>query len=171
MACSDLPKLSLKTHLPFLGWAATQLAAKHTLGTAIADPHKGSHSLSILCRQAWLQPVLEPLLPHMLSRLATKWAAILSTGRHLGEGQAQSEDGGPAATDEIVEERLVRELTREHLALLCNAADKLLPGSGIATGAGVAQSQDTGLPSASPLLCSHQPGCIVKPATFAQVGL
>ena len=98
------------------------------------------HLLLMLCRQAWLQPVLGPLLPHMLSRLSTKWAAILSTGRHLSEGRAQPEDGAPAATDEIVEERLVRELTREHLALLCNAADKLLPGSSAATAAGAARS-------------------------------
>lgn len=82
-----------------------------------------------------MQPVLAPLLPHMLARLSSRWAAILSTGRHLN-GQAHPEDTNPATTDEVVEERLVRELTREHLALLCNMADKLLPGSSIGTGAG-----------------------------------
>lgn len=81
-------------------------------------------------------PVLVPLLPHMLARLSSRWAAILSTGRHLN-GQAQPEDLNPATTNEVVEERLVRELTREHLGLLCNMADKLLLGSSIGTGAGL----------------------------------
>ena len=86
-------------------------------------------------RRGWLQPVIAPLLPHMLARLSSGWAAILSTGRHLN-GQATPEDTNPATTDEVVQERLVRELTREHLGLLCNMADKLLPGSSIGTGAG-----------------------------------
>lgn len=72
----------------------------------------------------------------MLARLSTKWAAILSSDRHLN-GHAQPEDSSPATTDEVVEERLVRELTREHLGLLANMADKLLLGSGIGTAAGL----------------------------------
>lgn len=91
-------------------------------------------------RRGWLQPVIAPLLPHMLARLSSGWAAILSTGRHLN-GQATPEDTNPATTDEVVQERLVRELTREHLGLLCNMADKLLPGSSIGTGAGQTHSK------------------------------
>ena len=89
----------------------------------------------------------------MLARLSSGWAAILSTGRHLN-GQATPEDTSPATTDEVVQERLVRELTREHLGLLCNMADKLLPGSSIGTGAGQTP--------ATLLLTPHHVVCINK---------
>ena len=61
----------------------------------------------------------------MLARLSAKWAARVSqpaSGR-------PSEDGA-AANDDVVEERLVRELTREHLQLLLNMADKPSPEPG-----------------------------------------
>ncbi len=79
------------------------------------------------CRNAWLLPVLAPLLPHMLARISSKWAVMVSQPA-LGR---PSEDG-TATNDEVVEERLVRELTREHLQLLLNMADKppLEPGQG-----------------------------------------
>lgn len=81
-------------------------------------------------RNAWLLPVLAPLLPHMLARISSKWAVMVSQPA-LGR---PSEDG-TATNDEVVEERLVRELTREHLQLLLNMADKppLEPGQGAAT--------------------------------------
>ncbi len=82
---------------------------------------------SLHCRNAWLLPVVAPLLPHMLARLSSKWAIMVSQPA-LGR---PSEDG-TATNDEVVEERLVRELTREHLQLLLNMADKppLEPGQG-----------------------------------------
>lgn len=71
-------------------------------------------------RTTWLLPVLSPLLPHMLLRLSSKWSGMV--GQPTANGRA-SEDG-TAANAEVVEERLVRELTREHMQLLLNMVDK-----------------------------------------------
>lgn len=77
------------------------------------------------CRNAWLLPVLAPLLPHMLARLSAKWAARVSQ-----PASGRPSEDGTAANDDVVEERLVRELTREHLQLLLNMADKPSPEPG-----------------------------------------
>lgn len=114
---------SATPHLPALKASSAQLDLMHkrcalSIAMALAAVH---------CRNAWLLPVLAPLLPHMLARISSKWAVMVSQPA-LGR---PSEDG-TATNDEVVEERLVRELTREHLQLLLNMADKppLEPGQG-----------------------------------------
>ena len=64
----------------------------------------------------------------MLLRLSSKWSGMV--GQPTVNGRA-SEDG-TAANAEVVEERLVRELTREHMQLLLNMVDKPVtePGQG-----------------------------------------
>ena len=77
----------------------------------------------MLCRRAWLLPVLEPFLPHVLARLQATWAPLLATSGKSGAklaaatGTATTEDAG-SANQEVITERLVRELTTEHLILL-----------------------------------------------------
>jgi len=73
-------------------------------------------------RAAWLVPVLAQLLPHMLERLGGAWCAL---GAHRGAaaaaaaaGGAHTSEGAAAAEAEVVAERLLRELTQEHLLLL-----------------------------------------------------
>ena len=73
-------------------------------------------------RAAWLVPVLAQLLPHMLERLGGAWRAL---GAHSGAaaaaaaaGGAHTSEGAAAAEAEVVAERLLRELTQEHLLLL-----------------------------------------------------
>lgn len=86
---------------------------------------------SVACRNSWLRPVLAPLLPHMLERISAKWSRIVSQSGSSppGDGARHSEDGA-AASDEVVEERLIRELTREHLQLLLNMVEKPAPSPG-----------------------------------------
>lgn len=85
------------------------------------------HGLS--CRHTWLLPVLAPLLPHMLARLTSKWSGMTSqSAPNSGRANEAHSEDGTAASDEVVEERLIRELTREHLQLLLNVTEKT--GSG-----------------------------------------
>jgi len=111
-----------------------------------------SRALAALhCRNAWLLPLLASLLPHMLARLSSKWAVMVSQPA-LGR---PSEDG-TATNDEVVEERLVRELTREHLQLLLNMADKHphVPGQGTYLGSCLS------VLSASAVYCPLLPGTV-----------
>ena len=114
---------SATPHLPIPKTSSAQSVLMHKrLALPISKNVATMH-----CRNAWLLPVLAPLLPHMLARISSKWAVMVSQPA-LGR---PSEDG-TATNDEVVEERLVRELTREHLQLLLNMADKppLEPGQG-----------------------------------------
>ena len=63
----------------------------------------------------------------MLARLSSKW-----TGMVAQPANGRASEDGTAANNEVVEERLVRELTREHMQLLLNMADKPAaePGQG-----------------------------------------
>ncbi len=114
---------SATPHLPDPKTSSAQLNLMHKLCALPASMAPAA----VHCRNAWLLPVLAPLLPHMLARISSKWAVMVSQPA-LGR---PSEDG-TATNDEVVEERLVRELTREHLQLLLNMADKppLEPGQG-----------------------------------------
>ena len=74
-------------------------------------------------RAAWLAPVLGGLLPHMLERLGAGWRALDAQGpgfeQGLGAGSGLANGAhAAAAEDEVVAERLLRELTQEHMALL-----------------------------------------------------
>lgn len=81
-------------------------------------------------RNAWLLPVLAPLLRHMFARTSAKWSRIVSQSASTApdDGARHSEDGA-AANDEVVEDRLIRELTREHLQLLLNMIEKPSQGT------------------------------------------
>ena len=69
-------------------------------------------------------PVLAPLLPHMLARISAKWSRIVSQSASSAITDRSHSEAGTAANDEVVEERLIRELTREHLQLLLNMIEK-----------------------------------------------
>ena len=70
-------------------------------------------------RARWLGALLPRLLPHMQQRLTTAWDALARGGR----GGAADGSAAPGATSaEVVEERLLRDLTRTHLNLLATLA-------------------------------------------------
>lgn len=87
------------------------------------------HIVTPLCRAclpqhraAWLVPVLNRLLPHMLERLGAGWRALDAQGlgfeRGLGVGSGLANGAhAAAAEDEVVAERLLRELTQEHMIM------------------------------------------------------
>lgn len=67
-------------------------------------------------------PVLSGLLPHLQQRLTSGWDALLKSSGKSGAlaamaGVSTLEDSA-VANEEIVQERLLRELTAEHLILL-----------------------------------------------------
>ena len=66
-------------------------------------------------RPAWLAPVLVPLLPAAHAALAAGWAAVGGGG---GGGSGAGDD------DDVVAERLLRECTQEHAALLRALLDR-----------------------------------------------
>ena len=74
-------------------------------------------------RRTWLLPVLSRLLPHVYQRLTAGWEPLLATSGRTGAqlaaamGRVTSEDSS-AANEEVVQERLLRELTGEHLVFL-----------------------------------------------------
>ena len=74
-------------------------------------------------RRTWLLPVLSRLLPHVYQRLTSGWEPLLATSGRSGArlaaatGRVTSEDSS-AANEEVVQERLLRELTGEHLIFL-----------------------------------------------------
>ena len=57
-----------------------------------------------------------------------------SASDHYHANGAHSEDG-TAASDEVVEERVIRELTREHLQLLLTTTEKTVSSQGAARNA------------------------------------
>lgn len=60
----------------------------------------------------------------MLARVSAKWSRIVSQSASSGHTDIPHSEDGAAANDEVVEERLIRELTREHLQLLLNMIEK-----------------------------------------------
>ena len=87
------------------------------------------------CRDGWLLPVLQPLVPHMLQRLTAAWSTVLSNqalrpAHQEGDPHASATaEDSDAANDDVVMERLLRELTREHLTLLVQLQEQR-PASG-----------------------------------------
>ncbi|KAK9829960.1 hypothetical protein WJX72_008872 [[Myrmecia] bisecta] len=76
-------------------------------------------------RQAWLLPVLGPLIPHMLRQLSSAWSALLAATAPaaLASAPGGTSEDASSANAEVVEERLIRELTQEHLLLLLQLQD------------------------------------------------
>ena len=64
----------------------------------------------------WLLQLLAAVLPLNLQRLNTAWNALTSSN-------APPRESAAAANAEVVQEHLLRELTSEHLLLLCALAD------------------------------------------------
>ena len=60
----------------------------------------------------------------MLARISAKWSRIVSQSASAAITDRSHSEAGTAANDEVVEERLIRELTREHLQLLLNMIEK-----------------------------------------------
>ena len=73
-------------------------------------------------REQWLRPVLARLLPHTLARLQESWQRQLAPGAG-GDGRA-------AAEADVVQERLLRELTREVCELLTALLEPAAPMAG-----------------------------------------
>lgn len=65
-------------------------------------------------------PVVSQLLPHVHQRLTVGWGALLKgpNGDPTGLVKSETREDTFAANEEIVQERLLRELTAEHLILL-----------------------------------------------------
>lgn len=72
-------------------------------------------------------PALEGLLPHVHQRLTTGWDRVLKNSGRSGAAAAQlganTREGSSAANEEIIAERLLRELLAEHLILLRGTQD------------------------------------------------
>lgn len=63
------------------------------------------------CRNAWLLPPLQELLPAMHARLTSAWARMAPSTKPATEAAAEAEQ-------EIIEEFLLRELTQQYLSFL-----------------------------------------------------
>ena len=117
------------------------------------------------CRDGWLLPVLQPLVPHMLQRLTVAWSTVLSNQALRPAHQegdptvsATAEDS-EAANDDVVMERLLRELTREHLTLLVQLQEQR-PASGGGGGTSCLVQRICCLGGRKPCrLCRPRKGC------------
>ena len=69
-------------------------------------------------RSAWLLPLLTPVLQGNLERLNGAWGAVGDSG------DLQPRESAAAANAEVVQEHLLRELTTEHILLLCLLHDR-----------------------------------------------
>lgn len=80
-----------------------------------------------LFRNTWLLPVLGPLLPHVLTRLSADWARVVETSgtqaAAAAANGAHTSEAAAAAESEVIAERLLRELTAEHISLLTTLQD------------------------------------------------
>ena len=78
--------------------------------------------------------MLDRLLPHVLGELSGTWGELMaSNGRAAAAAAAAgalTREGAPEAEAEVVAERLLRELTSEHLALLRTLQEVPAPASG-----------------------------------------
>lgn len=70
--------------------------------------------------QPWLVPALATLVPHMHTRLTNAWGSLQAPA-----GPSSTEDSA-SANDEIIRERLLRELTQEYAMLLKELATRTL---------------------------------------------
>jgi len=67
--------------------------------------------------EAWLEKLLHPLLLHAQQTLSSSWSCLLNEGR-AKVPDACSVPGGSDLKVEVMEEKLLRDLTREVCALL-----------------------------------------------------
>lgn len=77
-----------------------------------------------LCRRTWLMPVLDRLFPNLHGRLTTGWERALKDSGKLGAIVASTREDDSAANEEIINDRLLRELTTEYLVLLRSTQEK-----------------------------------------------
>jgi len=96
---------SLLAHLEHMEAQHIRLMVRHALLPLVREcPRRAWH--------AWLPALLPPFLPVVCERLAAYWGAYVS-----GAGAPQAEDG-IRAQNEVVEERMMRELSREVTVLM-----------------------------------------------------
>ncbi|EFN51722.1 hypothetical protein CHLNCDRAFT_139890 [Chlorella variabilis] len=77
----------------------------------------------------WVLPALAILVPHMHSRLTSAWGSLQAPA-----GPSSTEDSA-SANDEIIRERLLRELTQEYALLLKELTTRTVGGPGPGSGA------------------------------------
>ncbi|PSC73686.1 HASTY 1 [Micractinium conductrix] len=82
--------------------------------------------------QPWVLPALKAVVPHMHSRLTRGWGSLQAPA-----GPSSTEDSA-SANDEIIRERLLRELTQEYAQLLKELAMRTVDAPGAAAAAGFA---------------------------------
>ena len=129
-----------------------RILLRHAVGPLVAHCPVG-------VRPPWLVPLFAPLLPDMHRRLTGGWARVAAAGGSAADGAAaaaalqQQLGGAPAAAaaggagleDEVVAESVLRDLSREYVALLAKVAERGGGGSG-SGGAGGARTGGSGSP-------------------------
>ncbi|KAK3278182.1 hypothetical protein CYMTET_13864, partial [Cymbomonas tetramitiformis] len=151
-----------------------------------------------MIQREWLGELLPGLLPHMYTRLSQSWVQLLSSSHSTSNSSCSTSSGLPlspgasgrggvegAVSAEVLEERILRELTRDHLALMQmiaagGAGSRITPkkggaalaepGGGLAVGGTVSRpgsgagSRGEGLLGRAPLL----PWLLTQDASLAQ---
>ncbi|BDA43725.1 Exportin-5 [Coccomyxa sp. Obi] len=88
-------------------------------------------------RNTWLLPILAPLLPHVLARLSADWTRVVANSGTQAAAAAvngvHTSEAPVAAESEVIAERLLRELTAEHITLLTTLQDTGSGGIGAET--------------------------------------
>lgn len=69
-------------------------------------------------------PVLDRVFPHLHGRLTKGWERTLKDSGKLGATTANTREDDSAANEEIINDRLLRELTTEYLILLRTTQEK-----------------------------------------------
>lgn len=109
---------ALGSHLAYLDYSQLRLLHRHVF-----------HAWAVHCpaelQGQWVLPICRVVLPSMNARLTADWAANLSSGdtgaAGGGPGGAVTVAGaesGLKASEEVLNDALLRECTREHMALL-----------------------------------------------------
>lgn len=120
---STLPQ-ALASHLSVMEVWHLRILLRHGLTPLIVH-------CPVQARSAWLLPILSELVPLMHSRLTAQWgqvAAAAAGGSRSGSGGQQQQQ---QLSDEVVGETLLREVTREYVSLLAEAAKRGGPGGSI----------------------------------------
>lgn len=96
--------------------------------------------ISVTCKKCppqfyseWLGPILPPLHFHMQQRLHSLWQGC--EARLDGNVGGTTSEEGPSVENEVLEERILRELTREYAGLLVQNVEQGGKGANPATGA------------------------------------
>ena len=78
----------------------------------------------------WVLPSLSLLAPHMKTRLAVAWNSLNTDGQNQAEFGGGYQAGAPQATEEdVIKDRLVRELSQEYADLLKEVAARQIDNS------------------------------------------